>query len=428
MTSTIATTESKIFYGWWIVAVSTIALIVNNGLAIGGLPVFYKPMLSDLIASGVTTPALAPKIIGNAATMTFLVAGVLSPLTGILIRRMSLRILMTIGCFLLGGGLIVYSRATQPKDIYLAHFLLGSSLACAGVAINAVLVSNWFRRLRGTAIGIAMTGTSLGGALIPLVATPLIANYGWRRALLYVSGLVWFVLLPAIWLFVRVRPEDKGLLPDGDTVPQQGAGAAQAVLTGLTLAQALRTPVFWMLGLAAALLFYPIFTTSQQFILYLQTPHIGMEAATANKVQSALFVSSLCGKFLFGWLSDRFKPFNVMLTCCLIMLGGSLCLLHLTAVTAFAFIVPFGMGYGGAFVLLQLLSVTIFGARDSGAILGAIIFLEAFGGAIGSYLTGVLASNAGGDYTLAFYCVIGVTALALVAVFALSRLPKPKFA
>jgi sugar phosphate permease len=429
MASTIAATktESKIFYGWWIVVISTIALIVNNGLAIGGLPVFYKPMLNELIASGVTTPALAPKIIGNAATMTFLVAGAFSPLTGILIRRMSLRILMTIGCFLLGGGLILYSRATKPSDIYLAHFLLGSSLACAGVAINAVLVSNWFRRLRGTAIGIAMTGTSLGGALIPLVATPLIANYGWRTALLYVSGLVWLVLLPAIWLFVRVRPEDKGLLPDGDTVaPQSAAGASQAALTGLTLAQALRTPVFWVLSLAAALLFYPIFTTSQQFILYLQTPRIGMAAATANKVQSALFLSSLFGKFFFGWLSDRLKPVHVMLLCCVVMLGGALFLLSLNQTTAFAFIVPFGMGYGGAFVLLQLLSVTIFGARDSGAILGAIIFIEALGGAIGSYLTGILASNAGGDYTLAFYCVIGVTALALLAVLVLSRLPKPQ--
>ncbi len=427
MDKTLPATERGIFYGWWIVVISTIALIVNNGLAVGGLPVFYKPMLSDLIARGVTTPALAPKIVGNAATMTFLVAGVLSPLTGILIRRLNLRILMTIGCFLLGGGLVLYSRATLPRDIYLAHFLLGSSLACAGVAINAVLVSNWFRRLRGTAIGIAMTGTSLGGALIPLIATPLIANYGWRTALLYVSGLVWLVLLPAIWLFMRVRPEDKGLQPDGDTIAAHPSEAESSrVLPGLTLPQALRTPVFWMLGCAAALLFYPIFTTSQQFILYLQTPRIGMAAATANKVQSALFLSSLSGKFFFGWLSDRLKPIQVMLLCCVVMLSGSLFLLNLNQTTAFAFIVPFGMGYGGAFVLLQLLSVTTFGARDSGAILGAIIFIEALGGAVGSYLTGVLASRAGGDYTLAFYCVIGVTALALLAVFALSKLPRPQ--
>ena len=110
------------------------------------------------------------------------------------------------------------------------------------------------------------------------------------------------------------------------------------------------------------------------------------------------------------------------------MLSGSMFLLHLNQLTAFAFIVPFGMGYGGAFVLLQLLSVTIFGARDSGAIIGAIIFIEAFGGAVGTFATGMLASNAGGDYTLAFYGVIAVTALALLAVFVLSKLPKPNYA
>jgi MFS family permease len=185
--------------------------------------------------------------------------------------------------------------------------------------------------------------------------------------------------------------------------------------------------MFWVLGLAAALLFYPIFTTSQQFILYLQTPRIGMASAMANKVQSALFLSSLLGKFFFGWLSDRFTPVKVMLTCCAVMLGGSLFLLNLNFTTAFAFIVPFGMGYGGAFVLLQLLSVTLFGTKDSGAIIGAIIFIEAFGGAVGTYVTGILASRAGGDYTVAFYGVIAVTMLATLAVFILSRLPKPQF-
>lgn len=425
MNTAIAETQPRIFYGWWIVAVSTLALIVTNGLSIGGLPVFYKPMLGELIANGSTTAQLAPKIVGNAATLTFLFAGIFSPFTGALVRRMNLRVLMSIGCVLLGLALFIYSKATAPKQVYLAHFLFGPALACAGVAINAVLVSNWFRRLRGTAIGIAMVGTSLGGALIPLIATPLIANYGWRTAMLYVSGLIWFVLLPAIWLIVRVTPEEKGLLPDGEAVLVESS--AKPVLTGLTLAEALRTPMFWVLGLAAALLFYPIFTTSQQFILYLQTPRIGMASAMANKVQSALFLSSLLGKFFFGWLSDRFTPVKVMLTCCAVMLGGSLFLLNLNFTTAFAFIVPFGMGYGGAFVLLQLLSVTLFGTKDSGAIIGAIIFIEAFGGAVGTYVTGILASRAGGDYTVAFYGVIAVTMLATLAVFILSRLPKPQF-
>jgi MFS family permease len=425
MNTAIAETQPRIFYGWWIVAVSTLALIVTNGLSIGGLPVFYKPMLGELIANGSTTAQLAPKIVGNAATLTFLFAGIFSPFTGALVRRMNLRVLMSIGCVLLGLALFIYSKAITPKQVYLAHFLFGPALACAGVAINAVLVSNWFRRLRGTAIGIAMVGTSLGGALIPLVATPLIANYGWRTAMLYVSGLIWFVLLPAIWLIVRVTPEEKGLLPDGEAVLVESS--AKPVLTGLTLAEALRTPMFWVLGLAAALLFYPIFTTSQQFILYLQTPRIGMASAMANKVQSALFLSSLLGKFFFGWLSDRFAPVKVMLTCCAVMLGGALFLLNLNFTTAFAFIVPFGMGYGGAFVLLQLLSVTLFGTKDSGAIIGAIIFIEALGGAVGTYVTGILASRAGGDYTVAFYGVIAVTVLATLAVFILSRLPKPQF-
>ena len=397
-------------YGWVIVAVSTLALVVSNGLAIGGLPPFYKPVREEFIAIGAINANAAESFIANSANITFLMSGVFSLLGGWLITRYSLKPLMLVGCVLLGGGLIIHSQADTAVMVYLARFLMGASLGFIGVAPNVVLVSNWFEIGRGTALGIVLTGTSLGGTLIPLVAAPLIALYGWRNAMLAISAIVWLVLLPAVILLVKERQADM-------EVARQDAGAE-----GMTLAEAVRTPLFWVFGLCAALVFYPIFVTSQQFILYLQSPKIGVSAPTAAFAQSALFAVSIGGKFLAGYLSDKFTAVPVMAFCALLMFASSLVLLSLNAGNALLFLLPFALGYGGTFVLLQRLTADFFGCREAGKILGLITLIEVVGAAIGGKITGYLADQAGGDYTTAFYGVTITAGFAFVSTLVIHRL------
>jgi hypothetical protein len=120
-TITPAPPKTPFFYGWLIVAVATLAMLVTNGLAVGGLPVFFKPLLTDL---GITDRS----VIGTATAVTFLISGGLSPVVGNLIGRLNLRVLMTIGCIFLGLGLFIYSRANGPKQIFVAHMLMGLAL------------------------------------------------------------------------------------------------------------------------------------------------------------------------------------------------------------------------------------------------------------------------------------------------------------
>jgi MFS family permease len=423
-----AATKSGFFYGWIIVAVSTLTLIISNGLSIGGIPVFYKPIQTDLIASGAILASEAQSVIANGATLTFLLAGFSAPFAGYLIQKISLRLLMCVGCVILGSGLLLHSQATSVNVIYFSRILFGISLGFFGVMTNVVLVSNWFRRLRGTALGIVLTGTSIGGVLIPLAATPLILQFGWRTAMILISLLIWLVLFPAIILLVKNRPADIGLLPDGE-IENNGRkpqGEGQIKESGLTLGEALRTPIFWVFALCAALIFYPIFVTSQQFILYLQSAKIGLSAQDAGIAQASLFAVSVGGKFFFGFLSDRFPATRVMLVCCTVMFLATLVLLALTANTAFFFLIPFGLGYGGTFVLLQLLVADYFGTKEYGKILGAITVIETIGAAIGGKITGYLADAAGGDYTTAFYGVILTTAMALVLTVLLNFMAKTR--
>lgn len=420
--------QSKFFYGWVIVAISTLALVVSNGLSIGGLPVFYKPMLADMIAIGGVEADKAQSMVGGAAGLTFLFAGFLAPIAGYLLTKISTKIMMCIGCVILGGALVIYSQANSSGIVYLAHSLLGTALGFVGVLVNTVLISNWFRRNRGLAMGIALTGTSFGGALIPQIATPLIANYGWRTAMISVSLLVWLILLPAAIFLVKSRPSDIGLLPDGDQVSNVEGENKPFEMTGMTLLEAISTPTFWIFSICAALIFYGIFVVSQQLNLYLQSPKVGFTLQQAGNAQSAMFLASIVGKFLFGFLSDRFKATRVMLFGAALMFASTLVLLNLTAETVLLFAIPFGLTYGGIFVLLQLLVADYFGLKNLGTILGAVTVIETIGGAAGTRITGMIADANGGDYSKGFALLILTTGISLVLIMVLNFLVKPKLA
>jgi MFS family permease len=392
-------------YGWVIVAVATLALIVSNGLSIGGLPPFYKPMREALVGLGAVDPSRAESFIAIAANITFLMSGVSSVVGGWLLTRFRIRPVMLVGCLVLGAGVILQSQATTSSTVYASRFLMGSSLGFVGVAPCVVLVSAWFEKGRGVALGIALTGTSLGGSIVSLMAAPLIANYGWRTAMLVLSGLVWLVLVPVVLLFVRSPETESDRTGEADTI--------DVAVGGFTLGQALRTPLFWAFGAAAMLIFYPIFVILQQFILYVQTPRMGMSAESAALGQSALFAIGVGGKFLAGWLSDKLKAVNVMVIFAALMFAASLILLDLTASNALWFLLPFAIGYGGTWVMLQRLASELFGRREIGKILGAITLIEVVGASIGGLITGRLADQHGGDYTVAFYGVTIAAGLAL---------------
>jgi len=414
--------SSGIFYGWAIVAVATLALVVSNGLSIGGIPVFYKSIREDFVVSGAVASNTAESFIAFGATLTFFFSGVLSPIAGELIQRFRLRNLMLVGCGLLGGALVVHSQTTTPWVVYAARTVMGISLCLVGVLPSIVLVSNWFVRRRGVALGILLTGTSIGGFTIPLIATPLITAYGWRTGMLILSFIIWLLLAPAIVFLVKDRPQHMGMLPDGEALPVDVP--IPAAVSGKTLREALTTPIFWILALCAAAVFYPIFVTTQQFIL--QATKIGLTPQQASFSLSALFGVSIAGKFLFGWLSDRFAPTNVMIACCLVMFGSTLVLLDLTQSTVFLFLLPFGFGYGGTFVLLQRIAADFFGNREYPKILGVLIVIETVGAAIGGTVTGRLADASGGDYTTAFYAVIAMSGLAFILTIVLGFLSRSR--
>jgi MFS family permease len=149
-----------------------------------------------------------------------------------------------------------------------------------------------------------------------------------------------------------------------------------------------------------------------------------MSPAVAAGMISLMSGLSIVGKFAFGWLSDKLSPTLVMLLCCLTMFIGTLFFLSFSASVVLFFVIPFGLGYGGTFVLLQRLIADFFGPRDYAKILGFVTVIETIGASIGGRITGIVADSNGGDYTQAFYLVTGAAAVALLCTILLNLMFK----
>ena len=392
-------------YRWIILVVGILGLVISNGLAISGIPVFSKPIQTEFIDKGLVSADAAQSFIANASIITFLMSGVFSLVAGWMLARVSIRRSMIFGSIILGLAFILHSRAESVWVVYFSRFLMGASLGFVGVTPSVILISQWFGRRKGAALGILLTGTSIGGFVMPVIFAKIIEVYEWRTAMLIVSLFVWLILFPAIVLTVK-RPDYE--IEDRSYDP----------IIGLTLGEALQTKQFWIFSIAAALIFYTIFVTTQQFILFLQSPKIGLSLAIASGWQSILFGLSVTGKTGAGLLSDRFSSNRITLWSTAMMFVSTLLLFLFGA--PFAFLIVYGLGYGATFVLLQRIVAEFFGNRDYARILGTITMIEIFGGVIGGRITGYLADSAGGDYSTAFYVMIGVTAAAFLCMVALN--------
>lgn len=397
----VAVPRSGLHYGWVIVGCTLLALLVSNGMTISGLTVFDNALLGEFNWS-----RGAYKLGG---TITFILAGLLGPLAGGIADRSGVRPLMTLGAVMLSVGFLQYSRIASLTDLYIAHLCFGVALACVGLVINVLLVSRWFTTRRGTAIGLALVGTSLGGSVFPPINTALLARAPWREVFQQLA-LVPLLLIPIVWLFVRDWPRDKGLEPFGGA--PRGV-ADTGMMPGMEYGEAVRTVNFWALAFAATATFYAILAMTAHLFLHLTTG-LGFPAPTAAAAVGTLFLLGLVGKFTFGAAADYFDRKTVFLGNLVVMLIGTLFLLLDSPTTLWPAVVLTGLGWGGLYTMLQLLVVESFGIRAAGRILGTITVMDAFGGGLGVVLTGVLFDRTG-SYRVAFGVISGLVFLALLA-------------
>jgi len=404
------------YYGWMIVAVVfvTMAIGVNARTAFSLL---YPPIISEFgWDRGVTAGAFS---------FGFVVSGIMSPLIGRLMDRRGPRAVMELGVVLMGGGMLLAPLTTQPWHLYLTiGVLVGAGSVCLGYSGQSLFVPNWFIRRRGLALGLAFAGVGIGSVtLLPWVQL-MIEHAGWRTSCTAMGILIIVVLAP-INLLVRKRPEDIGLLPDGDPAPT--ATSAKAVsnivdpvwaATDWTLSLAMRTARFWWIAIGyfcGLYIWYAVQVHQTKFLL-----DIGFSPTVGVWALGVVSLLGIPGQIWLGHLSDRIGREWVWAISCF---GFAICFAALVALKYWpspwlVYLMVFtqgALGYGLTSVMGPVV-LEIFQGKHYGSIFGTIMLAALAGGAAGPWATGVL-HDFTGSYTIAFAAGIAVSLLSAVAIF-----------
>lgn len=395
---------SGLYYGWIIAIASGVILLVTNGMTLAGLNVFDKPLLDALSEASGEPVKLAGLKLRDAITLA--ASGLMAPLAGAAADRFGVRPLMVLGALLLSAGYFLYSTVDSLSDIYAIHVLFASALASCGLVVNVILVSRWFVKDRGLAMGIALAGTSLGNGTLPPLNGALMEAVGWRAAFGWIS-LLPLLLIPVILFIVRERPAS---LDRQQRAAAPGESAAR-IPVSLALGEALRTTNFWVLALIAMSTFFAIIGTQAHLNLYLLGR--GYSQTDAGLSYTLLFYLGLIGKISSGFLADRLGRRRVFSGTIAIMAAGAFLLALPAGDVLWGGLVLFGLGWGGLYTLLQLLAADYFGPQHLGKILGAITVLDTLGGGLGPPLIGAIFDSTG-SYTQAFALVAGLVVFALI--------------
>lgn len=396
-----AAERTGVFYGWWIAVLAMLTLFVSNGLTLTGITVFDKAILSEF---GWDRGALKLRDL-----ITLSLSGLMAPFVGRLADQYSAKKLMVTGCLLLAFCFGAYSQLSSKAMLYGIHVVIALVLALAGLVLNVLVVSRWFVAKRGTALGLAIIGTSLGGTIFPLIGAKLMATQSWRSAML-TEAMFPVVMALLLAVFLKDKPADRGERALGDG--GGNAGSAPAGTSGMTFIDAVKTSTFWILAFCAMTTFYSILGVQANLVLHLQD--LGWTLGDAAKAVGVLFTMGMISKFGVGLLADVVNRKLLFLVNVAVMFLGALCLASMKTSLVWPFVVIFGLGWGGLYTLLQVLCMDSFGLKAGGMILGTITVLDAFGGGMGIFLTGRLFDTTG-SYALSFSIVAGLVGAAFVA-------------
>jgi MFS family permease len=405
----------ELFYGWWIVAASFSILLVTVGIGLYGPPVFLVPLQDHF---GWSRAAIA-----GGSALAAVTAGSASPLVGLMVDRHGARKVMAVGALTMGSGFCLLSAVQSLWQLYALNVIAALGIACVAWLPNQALISKWFTRKRGRAMGLTLAGIGFGGLAMPPLASFLIEEFGWRVAFGTLGSMVLLIVFTAVLAVVRSRPEDMGLLPDGDPVnPAERTEASNhespeaALPAGLSLGESIRTGAFWILCLGHVLWTFgsmaqighlPAFLTDQ-----------GFEGQQAARVLALSIGLSVVGRMSFGMLADRYTKKWIISAALLLHVLATLCLFRVHSFGALpGFVLLFGVGIGGGAVLVPLLIGEYFGLRAFGLVLGVVSISATLGAAIGPVLAGRI-FDVTGSYELAFILhVVSFSAAAIVFCF-----------
>lgn len=406
--------DGKIFYGWWILLASIMIMTFLYAPIANLVSLFIKPVTEDL--------KMERADFMNYYTIMALASMVAAPLAGRLMKRIPIRIYLT--TFTLFGAIsyIGFSFSSTAWQFYLFAIPMGAALAGAAMIPVSVLITNWFVEKRGLALGIALAGTGLGGAILSPITSWLITDFGWRTAYLTIGIIIIVAIIPFTLFIVTLTPESKGLLPLGAKDIPTNENAHKPI-SGVSQKRTFLSLSFWCFCLAILVAGIVINGLIINMVPYLTD--LGASPQHAALLLSLGSIMVIGGKLLIGKLYDSLGLFITITIICIGSFAALFFMMHGNLLIP-GILFTIGMGIGGTAVTVTpaYLTGALFGEKDYGAKYGIVAIFTSLGAAITPIVSGAIYSI-NQSYDLLIYVLLGLT-VAEIILFTVAIKTKPK--
>ena len=410
-----------VYRGWWIVLISYYTQLITAGAGGWIFGSLILPMQHDL--------GWNQKSITAVLLMTRGLSGLLALPLGPIVDRHGSRVLMTASAIIAGVGLIAVSMAYSKPAVYLAWALYGIATPGIGLLGPRVMIPNWFVRNRNRAVAWYSMGSATAGIAAVPAAAWVAEHYGWRMVWL-ILGLACFTVAPACWVTIRRRPEDVGLLPDGDRPGDLDAREAAAIAAGRpttrirdaawTVREALRTRSFWLMTAGFLLTSMPssaIFINISGFV-----QSFGYSAIDGAWIVSIYGGGVFAGRWVWAWLLGRIGLYRTMVAFAVIYTVSIVLFTFQQTYTGIAITTLWlGVAVSGSQLLNVQAIPDYYGRSIVGSLTGFSTVANTAVGGMAPLITAAVFDATGG-YVPAFLAFAAVCVVAAIA-FALSPPP-----
>ena len=411
----------KVFYGWAIVATGFVASF--------GVAPMFGPVLGVFMTSIERDLGWDRATIAFAFTLGSMTSSVSTFIFGRVLDRYGSRAIVVIAGTIILLAMVGISFMQAPWQFWIL-FGLGRGSALGGIQIGlGIAIANWFIRRRPRAVGFHHSGQRAGQALVPLLILAIMAAFGWREAFRFLAVFTAITIIVPAWIYLRRRPEDLGMYPDGEKPADEAAEPSGRFRRDLrdiswTLAEARRTRAFWMIV---------VFVSVDRFALGAMNLHMvanfedkGLSTGQAVSILSLFAATAAVMGPAWGFMLEKVHiRYSAMLISGLLLLSLGLLLIANTYPLAIAFGLAYGFAVGGSSLVPGLLWADYFGRGHLGQIRGFTAPFRFFS-PLGPTVAGFI-HDRNGSYNLAFALFAGVFFIMLLAMsFAVPPRKKPE--
>ena len=367
------------------------------------MPVISLQTLSLFLAPVTATLGWSHSKFFLGSTIGLLCTALAAPVTGKLADRFGPRRILLPGILAYGTAVMAMSTTTHSFPYYVVLSILTFSFGqIHSYQLYARVVSRWVDSTRGFMLGVMMTGTAVGNVFVPFLAAFLIERFGWRNAYAGLGGFLIAVAFPITAALVR-EPDDSA------------REASLPSTTGTSLAEAVRTPIYWTLIAFTFISNFALFSVVTNLVSILMTSGLARPAAVQSL--AALAISQFFGRLASGWFLDRFMSPRISLGWFLLSTLGMIVLAYVHGNTeALVASALLGIAWGAEAEMNSYFVSRYFGLRHFAQINGTVYSSIAVAGALAPFVTGYMFDRIGSYYawilTLAILMAVSCLLLA----------------